>query len=192
MTVTNVCGKDSAFCDLVTISCPVPVAKFSFSVTFSTVSFFDSSSNAVSWFWDFGDGNTDTVASPQNIYSLVDSVYNVCLTIISVCGDSSAICDSVSIMLTGIDQVSNFNDQIKVYPNPNAGTFVIELNLPNVQNVELKLFNVSGKLIYNENIKQLSDTYKKEIKLKDHSKGIYYLQVIIPNIKVINKKIIIE
>jgi len=64
--------------------------------------------------------------------------------------------------------------------------------LPNAQNVKVVLFNVIGKLIYNENIKLLSDTFRKEIKLKDHSKGIYYLQVIIPNIKVINKKIIIE
>jgi len=48
--------------------------------------------------------------------------------------------------------------------------------LPNAQNVKVVLFNVIGKLIYNENIKLLSDTFRKEIKLKDHSKGIYYLQ----------------
>ncbi|MBW8050912.1 MAG: T9SS type A sorting domain-containing protein [Cytophagales bacterium] len=192
LTATNVCGKDSVFCDSVTISCPVPVAKFGYNVTFSTVSFFDSSSNAVSWFWNFGDGNTDNIASPLNIYSLVDSAYYVCLTVTSVCGKDSTICDSVTVILTGIDQSLFSKYQLKVYPNPNAGAFVIELNLPNVQNVEVALFNASGKLIYNENIKQLSGTFRKEIKLKDHSRGIYYLQVIIPNIKAINKKIIIE
>ncbi|MFN5323585.1 MAG: PKD domain-containing protein [Bacteroidota bacterium] len=43
-------------------------------------SFTDTSSNAVSWFWDFGDGNTSTLQNPTHIYAN-PGTYNVSLTI---------------------------------------------------------------------------------------------------------------
>lgn len=48
-----------------------PVAKFYFSFREAplTVTFSDNSSNAVSWLWDFGDGENSSVRSPVHIYS---------------------------------------------------------------------------------------------------------------------------
>lgn len=51
-----------------------PIADFTVNLACEgdTVDFFDNSSsqsNIVSWFWDFGDGSTDTIANPQHFYT---------------------------------------------------------------------------------------------------------------------------
>lgn len=45
-----------------------------------TVAFQNSSTNAVSWFWDFGDGNTSTQQSPAHTYTTTGS-FDVSLTV---------------------------------------------------------------------------------------------------------------
>jgi len=44
------------------------------------ISFFDNSSGAMKWFWDFGDGNTSYEKNPEHIYEK-PGTYNVTLTI---------------------------------------------------------------------------------------------------------------
>jgi len=50
-----------------------PVADFTYSVSSSfvpvTVTFSNTSTNAISWIWDFGDGSTSTVMNPSHTYS---------------------------------------------------------------------------------------------------------------------------
>jgi len=66
------------------ITCPT--ANFEYSEdSLYTVSFTDSSTFTTSWSWNFGDGNTDTVANPIHTYSDTGT-YNVCLTASSACG----------------------------------------------------------------------------------------------------------
>ncbi|MBI2967585.1 MAG: PKD domain-containing protein [Bacteroidetes bacterium] len=64
-------------------------ASFWFSPQFFTFSFTDYSTNASSWAWDFGDGNTSSLQNPLHTYS-VEGNYNVCLTIADTgsCTDS--------------------------------------------------------------------------------------------------------
>ncbi len=50
-----------------------------------TAWFQDTSTNAVSWFWDFGDGNTSNLQNPNHIY-LEPGYYNVSLTITTADG----------------------------------------------------------------------------------------------------------
>lgn len=68
-----------------------PIAAFSGSpltgTTPLTVTYTDSSSGGVdSWFWDFGDGNTSSSQSPQNVYNS-EGVYAVSLTASGPAGD---------------------------------------------------------------------------------------------------------
>src|SRR6185436_5085917 len=67
----------------VTVSEPPPVASFSGSPTSGTqplaVNFTDSSTNATSWAWTFGDGGTSTAQNPSHTYVAAGS-YTVALT----------------------------------------------------------------------------------------------------------------
>lgn len=65
-----------------------------------TVQFTDTSVNAVSWFWVFGDGDTSTIQNPSNTYNAEGS-YNNMLVVTSPhgCKDSVIVPNSVSIFI---------------------------------------------------------------------------------------------
>lgn len=94
LTTTNSCGSDSV-CQSVSIVCPNPVAAYSFSSAQNVTSFTDGSTNATSWFWNFGDGTTSTAQSPQHAFNAPGN-YAVCLTATSPCG-SHTVCKNVQI-----------------------------------------------------------------------------------------------
>ncbi|MEN0004396.1 MAG: choice-of-anchor L domain-containing protein [Bacteroidota bacterium] len=67
-----------------------PIADFNFTLEEEerTLSFTNLSDNAATYVWDFGDGFTDTQASPVHTYTAYGT-YAICLTAISECGESS-------------------------------------------------------------------------------------------------------
>ncbi|HEY9178642.1 MAG TPA: HYR domain-containing protein [Flavipsychrobacter sp.] len=62
---------------------------------------------------------------------------------------------------------------IKVYPNPNNGMFT--LNLPNAEEAQILISNVSGQVVYKNSV---SGTQKVSIDLSSNVKGIYMIQVV--------------
>lgn len=62
---------------------------------------------------------------------------------------------------------------IKVYPNPNNGMFT--LNLPNAEESQILISNVSGQVVYKNAV---SGTQKVSIDLSNNAKGIYMIQVV--------------
>ena len=59
------------------------------------------------------------------------------------------------------------------------------------QELEIKLLNVIGQVIYEEGLNQYTGKYQKTIDISKQATGIYTLQLI-SNEGIINKKIIIE
>lgn len=83
---------------------PVPLAAFTADVTQAcsgplTVSFTDMSTGAVSWLWDFGDGNTSTLQNPSHTYSAVDS-FTVTLTVTNTSSCSLTLAQVNMIMIS--------------------------------------------------------------------------------------------
>jgi len=54
------------------------------------------SAAAVSWFWDFGDGNTSTDANPIHVYNQ-EGIYDVTLTIVSGTGCEASVTDHICV-----------------------------------------------------------------------------------------------
>lgn len=73
--------------DTLDVFCPFDtlIADFDVVQTGATVSFVDSSKNATDYFWDFGDGTTDTVSSPGHLFPIAGT-YLVRLIASNVCG----------------------------------------------------------------------------------------------------------
>jgi len=70
-----------------------PVANFNAAVTrtcISTIAFVDSSINAISYMWEFGDGDTSLVASPTHTYA-TPGIYSVRLTVKNAFGSSTRV-----------------------------------------------------------------------------------------------------
>lgn len=55
------------------------------------VTFADQSVFATSWFWDFGDGATDTVQNPTHTYDTIVAAYTVTLAIDGFCGSDTLV-----------------------------------------------------------------------------------------------------
>ncbi|MBW7912550.1 MAG: HYR domain-containing protein [Taibaiella sp.] len=62
---------------------------------------------------------------------------------------------------------------ITVYPNPNNGLFT--LNLPSAEEAQILISNVSGQVVYRNNV---SGTQKVSIDLSNKAQGIYVIQVV--------------
>ncbi len=89
-------------------------------------------------------------------------------------------------VVTGINSVSN-KVYYKIYPNPNAGNFNIEIN-KEINNGEIELRNILGQTVHKQNIKQGSN----QIKTENLAKGIYSYSVLQNKEIVSIGKIVIE
>jgi len=106
------------------------------------VSFTDTSHNANTWYWTFGDGNTDTVQNPVHTYSDTGA-YQVCLVASSACGVDTS-CVAVIITATGIDEYEQ-NANIEIYPNPANEKFIVSLGVDVNEKTTIHLYNMSGQ-----------------------------------------------
>lgn len=123
-----------------------------------------STGSNLSYFQDFGDGNTSTQAYPNYTYSTA-SPFELCLTVTGDSSCTSTYCDSISdggiILKQGgftINVISpsstlSVNDneeavtELNIYPNPAKELLNIEMDL--VKNTTLELFvtDIAGKVV---------------------------------------------
>ena len=69
------------------------------------------------------------------------------------------------------------NDLFDLYPNPNKGSFTIDLDLPGADKWTLKVYNVLGREVRSENLGVISGKFLKLIDLGDALAGVYYVQL---------------
>ena len=153
-----------------TVICPPPVANFGITdMGNGMVSFSDNSMGSggpLAYSWDFGDGNTDSVASPSYTFS-ADGDYVVCLTITDRCGSDSR-CDTVTIMITATGSLSPLNG-LEIFPNPvNDKVYITTDQTPE----SVTLYDVLGNPV----IRKVEDT--QIIDVRSLQPGIYFLEVV--------------
>ncbi|MCX6244335.1 MAG: Omp28-related outer membrane protein [Bacteroidetes bacterium] len=87
---------------------------------------------------------------------------------------------------TGIG-VKNGDLGVSLYPNPNSGTFNIEMNSLSAQNVTIEVMNSMGMKVYAEKGIPISGKSTKTITLKNAASGVYYVAVQGSGKKVVEK-----
>ena len=60
-----------------------------------------------------------------------------------------------------------------------------------VQNLEVRIINVIGGVVYTENLIEFVGEYTKQVDLSTYTKGVYFLEITTDN-GVINKKLILQ
>ncbi|MEW5924650.1 MAG: PKD domain-containing protein, partial [Candidatus Zixiibacteriota bacterium] len=89
----NECGRDVKIREVIITTGAQPVADFTSDITSgcesAEVSFYDRSTYATSWHWDFGDGATSDEQNPKHTYTAVGK-YTVSLTVSNECGEDTA------------------------------------------------------------------------------------------------------
>ena len=123
-----------------------------------------------SYQWKFG--TTDSAKTTATTYTHTiksSDQTKVCLTATDISGCSSQTCKNVSV---GILKLLK-SDGFKLYPNPNTGSFTIEIENPS-KDVSIEIFNLLGKLV--KTIETNSSKSIYEIDLNSAS-GMYWVRV---------------
>ena len=92
-----------------------------------------------------------------------------------------------SIKLAGESLIAN----LTIYPNPSRDKFNVSFTSDTKQNLSVRILNVIGEELINENLEQFIGEYTKQINLSDNAKGIYFLEIE-TNDGIINKKLILQ
>ena len=93
----------------------------------------------------------------------------------------------VAIKLDGSSAINNLD----VYPNPSRDIFNVSFTSEDAQDLRVRILNVIGEELVNENLEQFIGEYTKQIDLTNNAKGIYFLEIE-TNDGVINKKLILQ
>ncbi len=180
--VADTCGSDtSQIVGPITVSTTGANVTAGFTFTFGSAGpasrtvFFDGSSSvgAVTYDWDFGDGNTGTGQNTSNIYTANGS-YVVTLTVGSACGVDS-IKDTVVVGGIGLPE-SLLNQTLQIFPNPAKSEVNLSFNRVS-EEARIVLMDLSGKELMVREINNAGDFYSGRIDLSELSDGVYMLQI---------------
>jgi uncharacterized delta-60 repeat protein len=159
--------------------------------------------NAVSYFWNFGDGTTSTLSNPYHYYS-TDSLFILCMKIGTFSGDSCSYCHvigkdpngnivrtngfyvNVLNPTTNIFSENSVNNEIRIFPNPFSHT--CKISFTDNWYGKMIILDVYGREVLNSNISE------KEINIERGvmKAGVYFVRLIDNNNVSITRKIIVQ
>ncbi|MEI6088597.1 MAG: T9SS type A sorting domain-containing protein [Bacteroidota bacterium] len=150
-----------------------PVADFSASASAgNTITFANTSLNAGSYYWSFGDGDTSSSASPVHVYA-TSGVFPVML-IASHCDYADTITLSVNTATAGINNVCK--QQFNSYPNPIINELIIDIQNRKLQKVTV--VDCLGK-VHSASYSAAAD--KMVIDFSSFAAGVYMVNIIADN-----------
>jgi len=112
--------------------------------------------------------------SPSS-FSVNDTGSNtVTLTVIDENGNSSTCETTVNVVnTTGIEE-AELAKRISIYPNPNDGSFVVDLTEVDLeQDAIMTLLDITGREVWNQNVSRSMIN----VEINDASRGIYILRL---------------
>ncbi len=152
-----------------------PRSNFSFSYqTDNKVKFTNLSTDATSYLWDFGDGNTSTEFSPVHEYA-VGGNYDVVLHAVGICGtDSNSLKVDIISSTTEVQTLKH----IDVFPNPTSDQLHIRWGNPEPGRLSIVVYNLLGReLVRLDERVHTSELYEKSIDLSTWPAGSYFLKI---------------
>ena len=174
VTNTDACnGVGSSTPILISVNA-TPTADASFSQTNGsfTVQFLNNSTNASSYSWDFGDGNTSTSTNPSHTYA-TGGDFTVVLTATN--GDCS---NTFTINLTSVSVSENvaFED-LMVFPNPTENELNIQFSSFDSGMMNATIFNLAGQVVSAEAFAVNAGNMFHTIDTSNLESGVYFVNL---------------
>ena len=89
------------------------------------------------------------------------------------------------------EENNDFFTDFNLYPNPNDGKFNLDLNFPEKGNTTIQIYDWEGGLVFQDEMRDFSGNYTKNINLGTQKRGVYILRIT-QNDNVATKQIKIE
>ena len=133
------------------------------------VAFFDSSLNAETWTWQFGDGQYSDLQNPTHEYNAYGT-YRVCLTTSNDCSTDTY----CSLLIVGPNAIQiTPSNPINVFPNPSATGFTVESTLFE-ETTQAEIVDITGKIMRNAPAKLAGNKFF----ISPMNAGVYTLIII--------------
>lgn len=158
-----------------------PVAAFTYSSSNGiTYTFVDGSTDASSWLWDFGDGNTSNNQNPMHTFGS-NGTYTVKLTVDGACGTDT------STQTLNVISREEFASYFQVYPNPAKENIFIKWTKADFNRISVSVISPEGKSVLQKHFTDGTGS----LEVSNLSSGLYFV-VIRSGDKIAVKKIGIE
>ena len=159
MAVGDTCSSQSEQYIQVTPNTP-PVANFIYNYLGNgTTQFYNMSSNATAYLWDFGDGDTSTAPNPIHTYT-ANGTYTVTLVAFNPCGFTDTIEQTITItdLSTVNVEIANSGETFFIYPNPVQEFIRVELPEGFTETVDFRIMDFTGKTLISVTLSRHSNT----------------------------------
>ena len=172
VSVTDVNGCTSSS-SLVVASAASPTAAFSFFNNGLTYTFTDQSvGSPAGWSWNFGDGGTSALQSPQHTFA-TSGTYTVTLLVSNVCGLDTL---TQVILVVGIEG-SIAGSSIDIAPNPASGSFAIQVSGLESGSLEIELIDLQGKLHASYWVEDAANGAQQMVDASRLARGTYFVRL---------------
>ncbi|HXB38982.1 MAG TPA: PKD domain-containing protein [Bacteroidia bacterium] len=129
----------------------------------------------ITYTWSPGTGLSSTTGANVTANPTVTITYTVSGTDANACVNTATETITVS-GCTGLIKNSG-NIQLSIYPNPNHGSFVIEIPSGNTETYNMEIHNALGQLVYQDKIKADGGKLQKTITLAAEIKGVLTFRI---------------
>ena len=148
-----------------------PISDFGYTTNKNIVDFKATQLGNTSYKWIFGNG--DSAASSSSTYtytySKLSGKYTACLKTINTANCFSETCKTINITV-GVSAIPKPHG-FKIYPNPNNGSFTIEIENPS-KDVSIEIFNLLGERV--GRVEKVGKVNSLDLDVAD---GMYWVRV---------------
>lgn len=148
------------------------VADFAFVSDFSGLTnFSNTSANALSYHWDFGDGGSDSVANPNHTYAS-SGFFTVTLIATDGC-TADTLTDTIEIVLVG--RPDPLETTFTISPNPSNG--LIEVSGVVDGESDLHILDLQGRIVHQTSVTSQNGRFSTQLDLRHLVKGTYFVRL---------------
>ena len=161
--------------------------------------------------WSWGDGSSTDSLYVSHTYATAGT-YFICLSVTITCGATDSSCMNYAIYRTmhatqnmnmiqvnvinpdaplGIKNSSLENTVFNLSPNPNNGSFHININGLNSGKTAVTIYNTLGELVYKTEQETLNSSLVKDIQLNQAANGVYFIKIT-SNGQTLTKKMVVS
>lgn len=156
----------------------LPIADFDFTVDLKKIQLINSSNEGESYSWNLGDGTTSIEENPIHEFKKSGD-YTIKLNANNRCGTTSF---SQLVRM-------NYNDLIKIYPNPSDGVFVVDLSRIIYVRTNWMVYDSNGSQVLSGVVSNYNSLIN--FNLKGMSSGVYILKLDIDG-EVLQRKLLLH
>ncbi|MEI8202251.1 MAG: M4 family metallopeptidase [Bacteroidota bacterium] len=178
VNVSNNCGNLTSNAQSVTVN-PVPTTPL---VTQTDVSLHSSSPTGNQWY-STPPPTLIVGATNQTFTPTTTGIYYVVVTDSNACSSPAS---NTVYVVAGINE--NSNNDFSIIPNPNQGSFKLQLNKSYYGKINLMITNTLGQMVY---AKQIDALPTQQISLNSLENGVYFLNIRNENMN-ITRRLVIE